>query len=85
VEPEDMPLKELTTLRYLESGQPWYEAYTGELPIFFGHWALRGCVEYGVVRGLDSGCVYGGSLTAYVMPDEKWVSVPARGVHCVPK
>ena len=55
------------------------------VPVFFGHWAMRGLVQYKNVIGLDSGCVYGGSLSAYVLPDERWLSVPAREQYCKPK
>lgn len=46
--------------------------------VVFGHWARRGLVARERTRGLDTGCVYGGSLTAWIPEDDRLVSVPAR-------
>ena len=75
----------ISTLRFDKNDMPWYENYKGSRRVFFGHWAMRGLVQYKNVIGLDSGCVYGGSLSAYVLPDERWLSVPAREQYCKPK
>ncbi|MBF0199223.1 MAG: fructose-bisphosphatase class III [Planctomycetes bacterium] len=57
---------------------PWFDLYKGEKMVVFGHWARRGLVKSGLVRGLDTGCVYGGKLTALILPDDKFVSVDAH-------
>lgn len=57
---------------------PWYEAYTGEELIVFGHWASEEPVVRPNAIGLDTGCVYGGSLTALILPEKRLVSVPAE-------
>lgn len=75
----------LTTIRLDKNERPWYESYKGDRRVIFGHWAMRGLVAYKNVIGLDSGCVYGGSLTAYILPDDRWLSVPARAEYCRPK
>ena len=46
--------------------------------VVFGHWARRGLVELERTRGLDTGCVYGGELTAWVPEEDRLVSVAAR-------
>ena len=56
---------------------PWYEDYGENRPIVFGHWAKRDPVVRDNAVGLDTGCVYGGALTAFVLPEGRLVSVPA--------
>jgi bis(5'-nucleosyl)-tetraphosphatase (symmetrical) len=45
----------------------WFEApgrRTADVPIAFGHWSTLGLLERPDVLGLDTGCVWGGRLTA---------------------
>jgi len=58
--------------------RPWDDHYDGKRTVVFGHWAARGLVERKRVRGLDSGCVWGGSLTAWIAEEDRFVSVPSR-------
>ncbi len=62
--------------------RPWdhfWRARTGEpRTVVFGHWARRGLVELERTRGLDTGCVYGGELTAWIPEEDRLVSVAAR-------
>lgn len=64
---------------------PWFESKNrrsrGE-PIIFGHWAtlqLEHALDpaHGVYH-LDTGCVWGGTLTALRLDDERYFSVPGR-------
>lgn len=46
---------------------PWYtfpQRRTQNTMLFFGHWATLGLLQSPHVMGLDSGCVWGGALTA---------------------
>ena len=46
---------------------PWFDApgrRTAETPIAFGHWSTLGLVDRPCLLGLDTGCVWGGKLTA---------------------
>lgn len=60
---------------------PWYEhwqARPGEArTVVFGHWSRQGLVERPRVRGLDTGCVWGAQLTAWIPEEERFVQVPA--------
>ena len=58
--------------------RPWFEFYRGESLVAFGHWARRGLVWQDRVRGLDTGCVYGGMLSAWWWPEDRLVQVPSR-------
>jgi len=50
----------------------------------FGHWARRGLVQAPRLRGLDTGCVWGGRLTAWIAEEDRLVSVPARRAWAEP-
>jgi bis(5'-nucleosyl)-tetraphosphatase (symmetrical) len=62
---------------------PWFRVAgraNGAQRIVFGHWSALGfCSERGVL-GIDTGCVWGGSLTAVNLddPEAPPVSVPSR-------
>lgn len=63
---------------------PWFAApgarWSGSR-VVFGHWSTLGFFRNAAVTGLDTGCVWGGSLTALRLdvPDAQPVSVPCRG------
>lgn len=78
---EEQKPQTLVSIRYLANGKPWYEDYDGEKLIVHGHWAKQGLVVRDNVIGLDSGCVYGKSLSAVVLPERKIVSVKAKRVY----
>ena len=74
---------DLTRLRTLgpdresEEGTPWYHAYHGEKTVLFGHWPAPEPRRGKKAIGLDTGCVYGYNLTAYIIESDEFVNVPA--------
>ncbi|MCB0317996.1 MAG: metallophosphoesterase [Bdellovibrionales bacterium] len=56
----------------------WFEFYKGSKLVVFGHWARLGLMQKDNVVCLDSSCVYGGELSALVLPEKKIVQVKAR-------
>lgn len=76
-----------------DEGRPWGAFYTGPPHVAFGHNALHEPQLHRWATGLDTGCVYGGRLTALVLPrgapvpadpDERRAtlrSVPARDTY----
>jgi hypothetical protein len=75
----------LTHIRSIgEDGKPsqqpgtesWAATYRGEPHVVFGHDARRGLQLHASATGLDTACVYGGSLTALVVPDGQTLPFP---------
>jgi bis(5'-nucleosyl)-tetraphosphatase (symmetrical) len=67
--------------------RPWFEYYRraehGGRRVVFGHWAARGLVVNAEVIGLDSGCVWGGALSAWIAEEDRIVAVPAQRAWAV--
>lgn len=61
-----------------ESNPPWFDLYDGDDVVVFGHWAALGGIDRPKVIGLDTGCVYGGSLSCLILPERKIVRVSAQ-------
>ena len=59
-------------------GVPWYHVYRGPKTVLFGHWPAKKPRLGRYAIGLDTACVYGGRLTAYIVETREFVSVPAR-------
>jgi len=78
---------DLTRLRTLgpdresEEGTPWYHVYYGEKTVLFGHWPAPEPRRGKKAIGLDTGCVYGYHLTAYIIETEEFVNVRAKKAY----
>jgi hypothetical protein len=78
---------DLTRIRTLgpdresEAGTPWYHVYQGEKIVLFGHWPAPEPRRGPKAIGLDTGCVYGHDLTAYIIETDSFVSVQAQNVY----
>ncbi len=64
--------------------RPWFEheeRLTRDVRVIFGHWSALGLVRSHGVIGLDTGCVWGGALTALDLDatDAQPVQTPCRG------
>jgi Calcineurin-like phosphoesterase len=87
----EQTVEDLTELRTLgpdrtsREGTPWYEVYEGERVALFGHWPMTPPRRGPRALGLDTGCVYGYSLTAYVVETGEFYSVPARRTYEMPR
>ena len=84
-------VEDLTELRTLgedrtdREGVPWYEHYDGEKIVLFGHWPAPEPRRGPRALGLDTGCVYGFQLTAYIIESDEFLSVEARRAYDTPK
>lgn len=70
-----------TGSRRAEDGVLWGSRWPGPELALFGHHATAGLQRHTHAIGLDTGCVYGGQLSAYLLPQARVVSVPAREVY----
>ena len=56
----------------------WFTLWRGPERVLYGHDAMRGLQDHRPrTLGLDTGCVYGGCLTGYVVEEDRLYSVPA--------
>lgn len=91
---EDIPVKILTRVRYLKSDTEmahideitadmpfWTEKYFGPEKVIFGHQPFLEPLVTDHAIGIDTGCVHGKKLTAYLTETETFVSVPAKRVY----
>lgn len=57
---------------------PWFDLagrQTQDVTVVFGHWSALGLLMRDNVIGLDSGCVWGGKLTAVCLDDRRLLQV----------
>jgi hypothetical protein len=91
IELSEQATEDLTELRTLgadrtnREGTPWYDVYNSDKVILFGHWPSPEPRRSKYAIGLDTGCVYGNQLTAYILESDEFIQVPARQAYDVPK
>jgi predicted phosphodiesterase len=74
-------LRSLGKDRAARDGTPWYDVYDGEKVVLFGHWPASEPRRGKKAIGLDTGCVYGNQLTAYIIETGEFKSVAARRAY----
>jgi protein phosphatase len=63
----------------------WAADYRGPAAVVYGHTPVAEPEWLNGTVNVDTGCVYGGRLTALQWPERAFVSVPAAKVYCEPK
>jgi predicted phosphodiesterase len=61
--------------------KPWADYWGGQPFVIYGHTPRPKVLERPGSIGIDTGCVYGGHLTAYVIDDQKLVQVRAHKAY----
>lgn len=88
---DEQACEDLTELRTLgpdrtsRDGIPWYDVYDDDKVVLFGHWPSPIPRRSKHAIGLDTGCVYGNQLTAYVLDTAEFIQVSAKQVYETPK
>ena len=63
---------------------PWAQDYRGSATVVYGHTPIPEVEWVNNTLCIDTGCVFGGSLSALRYPEREIVAVPARTVHYEP-
>jgi protein phosphatase len=64
--------------------QNWAKEYRGKAKVVYGHTPVPEAEWLNKTIDIDTGCVFGGKLTALRYPEEEIVSVKAQKVYCEP-
>ncbi|PXF39835.1 Bis(5'-nucleosyl)-tetraphosphatase PrpE [asymmetrical] [Gracilariopsis chorda] len=78
-------LKDGTVTAKSVVGYEWAKLWQGPHTVVFGHDACRGLQHFQYARGIDTGCVYGGRLTALLLPENRLISVAAKRAYVSPR
>lgn len=62
----------------------WAAEYRGTAKVVYGHTPVPEAEWLNGTINIDTGCVFGGKLTALRYPEQTLVSVPARQTYCQP-
>ena len=62
----------------------WASEYRGKAMVVYGHTPVPEAQWLNRTIDVDTGCVFGGKLTALRYPEEELVAVPAQQVYCAP-
>jgi protein phosphatase len=63
---------------------PWADAYRGRASVVYGHTPVLEARWVNHTLCIDTGCVFGGKLTALRWPERELEDVPAARVYCEP-
>ncbi len=63
--------------------RPWYTVpgrQTADITVVFGHWSTLGLLDSPRVLALDTGCIWGGQLTAVRLADRQRLAIDCSGL-----
>ncbi len=63
---------------------PWAAEYRGQAHVVYGHTPVPDAEWLNRTINIDTGCVFGGQLTALRWPEKELVAVPAKATYALP-
>lgn len=67
---------------YRSKSKLWVSYWKNDTSVIYGHTPRRRIYRKRNTLCLDTGCVYGGKLTAYLVEEDKLISVKAKRAYC---
>lgn len=67
---------------YRSKSKLWVNYWKNDTSVIYGHTPRRRIYRKKNTLCLDTGCVYGGKLTAYLVEEHKLISVKAKRAYC---
>lgn len=77
ITPEGKP----ATRRGCPNGTPWFDLWEGPPFVVYGHFRNLDVVKRPYSLGIDTACVDGGALTAFILPERTLIQIPARKAY----
>ena len=62
----------------------WASEYRGKAKVVYGHTPVPEAEWFNKTMDVDTGCVFGGKLTALRYPEEELISIQAKKIYCEP-
>lgn len=63
------------------TGRPWADLWQSEPHVYYGHTPRPNVLMHPYATGLDTGCVYGGHLSAIELPARKLIQIKAHSTY----
>lgn len=66
---------------HASKSHPWARLWNGPQFVVYGHTPQNDIASDSYAFGIDTGCVYGGKLTAYTLETQEYLQVPAKKAY----
>ena len=74
----NIPVHEQERNVFLRSKPGWWTTFNDTIKVIYGHYKHNVPHEENGTTGIDSGCYQGGKLTAFILPEGRFVQVDAK-------
>lgn len=81
---ENIKKEKIVPTQHHRNSQSWAHEYRGKAKVVYGHTPVAEPTWLNQTISLDTGCVFGGKLSALRYPEQEVVSVSAMKTYCFP-